>query len=176
MSQDVGGDFVTKVKVRSGWMVMNTGVGVPGAMCDVRAVVRKNSQCRESDEDALCSSKLDSRCRALRRTIELLAKVHRFDSTRTKRRPDRWTCCSLAGGNDQAASRQPSRKGQPSFAEQKNGRKGAPYRTTCAAAAATFDMIVRREKGEDKKLAEDAKRFEPSRSELMLRVSARNCL
>lgn len=37
MSQAVGGDLVTKVKVRSGWMVMVTGVGVPGLRWAVRA-------------------------------------------------------------------------------------------------------------------------------------------
>lgn len=32
MSHEVGGVLVVKVNVRSGWMVMKTGVGVPGVM------------------------------------------------------------------------------------------------------------------------------------------------
>lgn len=38
-SHMVGGVLVTKVKVRSGWIVIVTGVGVPGVRPAVRAVV-----------------------------------------------------------------------------------------------------------------------------------------
>lgn len=41
MRYAVGGVFVIKVKVRSGWIVMRTGVGVPGVRWAVRAGVRR---------------------------------------------------------------------------------------------------------------------------------------
>lgn len=45
-SHMVGGDFVTNVKVRSGWIVIVTGVGVPGVSEAVRAVRSNASQLR----------------------------------------------------------------------------------------------------------------------------------
>ena len=35
---EVGGVFVMKVNVRSGWMVIRVGMGTPGSMCAVRAL------------------------------------------------------------------------------------------------------------------------------------------
>jgi len=35
---DTAGVFVTKVKDRSGWMVITVGIGIPGEMCAVRAL------------------------------------------------------------------------------------------------------------------------------------------
>ena len=40
---DVGGVLVTQVNVRSGWIVMMTGVGVPGRRCAVRAAKATSS-------------------------------------------------------------------------------------------------------------------------------------
>lgn len=50
MSQVVGGDFWVKVKVRSGWIVIWTGVGVPGVMCAVRATNEGTKEGRREGE------------------------------------------------------------------------------------------------------------------------------
>lgn len=90
----VGGDLVTKVKVRSGWIVMRTGVGVPATRLAVRAASGAGeSQLEESGRGGEGEATL---------TVEILDKVDALDTPRTECRTDRRSRRRLARRDHEA--------------------------------------------------------------------------
>lgn len=87
---------MVKVKERSAWMVMLTGVGVPGT----RLAVRAASECRARQPG------FGLRQPRARRTVKVLDKVDRLDTARTE-----------CGTNWRRSSRLPCRYNEPAHVQ-----------------------------------------------------------